>query len=470
MVEVETFISKYIKAIQNENAAIFAGAGLSSAAGYVSWKELLRETAAELHLDVDKEHDLVALAQFHVNETRSRNQINQQIIEKLSEKAKIGEVHRIIANLPIKTFWTTNYDTLIEDTLKENNKKVDKKIDQTALSINLPNCDAVVYKMHGDIQIPKDAIITKDDYETYNEKRQLFTTALQGDLITKTFLFIGFSFEDPNLNYILSRIRILLGENKRDHYAFFKRPLEKEYSTKDEFVYAQYKQKHLVEDLKRYSINSIIIDSYEEIPTILKRIEYGINLRNIFISGSANEYGSWDVSSAHDLIDNLVESLLQKDCKIFSGFGLGIGSFVINSAVQLINSYKYGHLDDYLKINPFPFQLDDKSKADFNTKYRNNLLEQCRVSIFLFGNKKIEDSVIIADGVIEEFEIAKSKGHYIIPIGSTGFASEQIFSEIETEITKYPYLIEYLDVLKNSKNNSELIAAISNILKSIMRS
>ena len=56
-----------------------------------------------------------------------------------------------------------------------------------------------------------------------NEKRQLFTTALQGDLVSKTFLFIGFSFEDPNLKYILSRIRNLLDANRRTHYCLLEK-------------------------------------------------------------------------------------------------------------------------------------------------------------------------------------------------------------------------------------------------------
>jgi SIR2-like domain len=77
------------------------------------------------------------------------------------------------------------------------------------LSYSVPGSDATVYKMHGDCSLPHDAVLTKDDYEGYDQKRELFSTALRGDLVSKTFLFIGFSFDDPNLSQILSKIRIL---------------------------------------------------------------------------------------------------------------------------------------------------------------------------------------------------------------------------------------------------------------------
>ena len=38
--EKEYFIQQYLKEIQDGNAAIFAGAGLSVDAGYVNWKNL----------------------------------------------------------------------------------------------------------------------------------------------------------------------------------------------------------------------------------------------------------------------------------------------------------------------------------------------------------------------------------------------------------------------------------------------
>ena len=57
--EILEFIETYIHAIKEDSAAIFAGAGLSANSGYVNWKELMRDIAEELGLDVDKRgHDV----------------------------------------------------------------------------------------------------------------------------------------------------------------------------------------------------------------------------------------------------------------------------------------------------------------------------------------------------------------------------------------------------------------------------
>jgi hypothetical protein len=467
MTSIETFIKSYTKELLDDNAAIFAGAGLSVSSGYVNWKDLLRDIADDLGLDIDRENDLVAVAQYHVNEKQNRSQINQKIIEYFTAKASKTDVHAIIARLPIKTFWTTNYDTLIESSLKENHKKVDTKIDARSLAYNLSKRDAIVYKMHGDISMPGDAVITKDDYEIYNEKRQLFTTALQGDLVTKTFLFIGFSFEDPNLNYILSRIRILIGENKRTHYAFLKKVNRLSFSSDAEYEYAEIKQKFMIDDLKRYAIEAVMLDNYDEIPKTLGRIERKLNIRNVFISGSADQYGDWSQELAVKLIQKLTAQLILNECKIFSGFGLGVGSFVINSAIQTINEEKYRHYDDYLEINPFPFQLTGDERQKFNTLYRDRILEHCGIAIFLFGNKTKDGKLIVADGVLEEFKIAVEKGLCVIPIGSTGYAALEIADKIKTDIVNYRYLQDKIDVLCSSKDIDTITCAVISIIRAI---
>ncbi|MEZ9367198.1 hypothetical protein AB4167_22145 [Vibrio sp. 10N.286.49.E11] len=61
----QRFVKELLKDLSEENLAIFAGAGLSAPAGFVSWSELLRPVAEELELEIEKETDLVALAQYH---------------------------------------------------------------------------------------------------------------------------------------------------------------------------------------------------------------------------------------------------------------------------------------------------------------------------------------------------------------------------------------------------------------------
>ena len=221
MASTNELIRNYTKAIWEGNAAIFAGAGLSRPSGYVDWKNLLRPLAQEIDLDVEKENDLVSVAQYYRNRRSTRGSINQTIVDAFSKDVGSNENVKIVTRLPIFTYWTTNYDHLLEEGLRESNRKPDVKITQEQLAFTVPGRDAVVYKMHGDVSFPADAVLTKDDYETYECKRPLFRTALKRDLVSKTFLFIGFSFEDPNLDYVLSQIHSLIGENKRDHYCFF---------------------------------------------------------------------------------------------------------------------------------------------------------------------------------------------------------------------------------------------------------
>lgn len=68
----------------------------------------------------------------------------------------------------------TNYDHLIEDTLEQKaNYKVECKRNEESLTINRQDSDVLVYKIHGDIDEPNKAIITKDDYELFEKTHKL---------------------------------------------------------------------------------------------------------------------------------------------------------------------------------------------------------------------------------------------------------------------------------------------------------
>lgn len=167
--EFDAFVTEYVKELHNETAAIFAGAGLSVGKGFVDWVGLLQPLAAELGLDAARESDhLVALAQHHVNDNgMSRSGLHKRLLEEFPTDAEPTVNHQLLARLPVAVYWTTNYDRLLERALEGAGKIVDSKHRVDQLAFTKPRRDAVVFKMHGDVEYPAQVVLTKDDYERY---------------------------------------------------------------------------------------------------------------------------------------------------------------------------------------------------------------------------------------------------------------------------------------------------------------
>lgn len=472
--EITSFIERYVEEIKNNNAAMFIGAGFSKNSGFVDWKELIRKIADDLELDVDKEYDLVTLAQYCYNKNGNRSIINDTIFNAFTKEATIDENHKIMARLPIITFWTTNYDTLIEDALTDANRIVDKKSKNKHLSLTRAHRDAIVYKMHGDKSDPDEAVLIKDDYEKYYREHTSFITTLSGDLISKTFLFIGFSFSDPNIDYILSRVRIDYdNQNNKQHYALMRKVNEKDFLNKENgiidqaaFEYAKRKYDFFVEDLKRYNIKAILIDDYSEITDILNEISRRINRNNVFISGSAKEYKPYSEQNATSFITKLSKKLIAEDYNIISGFGLGVGSVVITGALEEIYMHRNTINDDRLLLRPFPQGIEDESKRrELWNKYREDMISRAGITIFIFGNKVENNKIVTANGMLSEFKIAQEKHNILVPVGCTGYAAQEIWNEIKKEPSKYynnvdEMLMAAFDKLNIMSDDEELIGNI----------
>jgi Sir2- and TIR-associating SLOG family/SIR2-like domain len=437
--DTEGFVAKFLSELREDNAAVFVGAGLSKSAGFVNWAELLSPIADQLGLDSKKESDLVSLAQYHLNANQdNRSELNQLLIEKFSDHADPTENHLILARLPIKTYWTTNYDRLIEKAIEAGGKRVDVKYTNEQLATTKRGRDAIVYKMHGDIEHPNNAVLTKDNYERYHQTHAPFITALAGDLVERTFLFLGFSFTDPNLDYVLARIRSRFEKSQRQHFCIAKRRIKNSGETDDDFEYAKTKQHHLTQDLMRFNIKTVFVDDYADITKILYSIEGRYRRRTIFISGSAVDYGDWGRQATEEFVARLSGALIAKDFRITSGFGLGIGGAVVTGAVQQIYSTKHRSIEEQLVLRPFPIGISDENERKHTyQRYRDDLIAQAGIAIFIMGNKIVNGSQVLADGVRKEFDIAKQKGLYVLPIGSTGSMARELHTEVMKDFDLY---------------------------------
>lgn len=465
MLSKGSFLKEYIKAIRDGNAAVFAGAGLSRPLGFVDWKGLLKPLAEEIGLNIDDEHDLTLVAQYIRNSDGNRGAINKSIMDAFNKSVELNENVKILTRLPIETYWTTNYDRLIEEGLREANRTADVKIESDQLSNTKRDRDAIVYKMHGDIEHPSKAVLTKDDYVKYDISYPFFRKVLQGDLISKTFLFVGFSFEDPNLDYVISQTRLLLGENVRNHFCIMKAINEADY-TDDEYAYKKAQQDLREFDLSRQGIKILYVDDFSEITDMLREIEQAVKSNHVFISGSADFYDAdWSKEKVDELAYKIANRLVKTGYRVTSGFGLGIGSSVINGALDEINRTKFKHIDEHLCLRPFPQNITDPNERAKKWKvYREEVISDNGIAIFMLGNKKDDDgNKVEAKGCWQEYQIAKEQGCIIIPIGSTGDVAEKILDEMKHNIDLYDYIEDSVNILENETDVEKIIETVLKI-------
>lgn len=433
----EQFIKEFAQWLEQGTGAVFAGAGLSRQAGYPDWHALLKEIAEELQIDLSQEHDLAGVAQWYINKSgRQRTRIAQIIKQSFPDKSEVPQAHRILARLPIRNVWTTNYDALIERAWVLQRRSLDIKSIASDLSVSSPWADTTLYKMHGGVDHPAEVVIATDDYELYRKKRAGFLQVLNGHLISLHCLFLGFSFSDPNIGHLLAIIRESMGEHATQHYAIIRKPPKGHGNDADKhWAYAVARHNHWIEDLQRYGINCVEIDDYGEIESILSDLEAAVARRSVFVAGSYPD----DLRDEHririeDIATRVGQILGERKLRLVSGFGLTVGSAVTAGMLSKLYTEGVPSLDRSLYLRPFPqVPPEGFEAAAFHRRYREDMMLQAGVCIFIGGIRKGAGGPEMALGAIEEYEIAKAHGKVIVPVAATGGAAAEIWKRLELD-------------------------------------
>lgn len=435
-----TLIKKYSQALHEGRAAVFAGAGLSVSAGFVDWAGLLGDVARYLGVTIGPSTNLVDLAQYYVNEARTAHALSTAIKDCFPSTAAPTENHRILASLPIDVYWTTNFDKLFERSLEQAGIDYDVKSAPETLSISKKDSQVTVYKMHGDIDQPDKAILTRDHFERYPLTHQAFLNSFSYDLTNRTFLFLGLSFDDPNLKYVLKYVRQLYKENQREHYYVLKKAVQQTGETDAAFQSRQRFQELFIEDLKNYGIQTVLIDNYDEITKILTGIKERYLKRTVFISGAVHDYSPFGEDEFKRFVIQLSGDLVRNGFRIVNGYGLGLGNEVLAGAAWELNRL-HKPLDGNLIIRPFPQGMPDREKVWED--YRYDMISRAGVSLFLMGNKMdvATGKPVNSPGVRKEYEISKRQNGFLVPVGATGWMARELYDEQMKEIlaggTKY---------------------------------
>lgn len=426
------FLKDYPAALADENGTIFIGAGVSMAAGYPSWARLLQEIGEELGVRSKDVADLAALAQWSVSENGGAGRVRGVIRQQIGVVKPVPPALEVIARLPIKHLWTTNYDELIERAFQAINRPYDVISAAADLSIPRKPGAARIYKMHGSVTRLDDIVISTDDYELYRTKRRPYLPLLEAHLTSTSMLFVGLSFTDPNVRHVLSLIRESFTEAPPEHFAIVRPPHRDDYDTKDEFDARLAQHKLWAKDLRRYGLHAVEIDDYNEVPELLRLVERRVAMGRVWISGSwppddRDALGA----KVYTIAEGIGRAIGESGRALVSGAGLLVGSASLSGFVEALRAGGGWDLERRLIARPFPQPREgDLQECAKWTALREEMARLSGIVVFLGGTKQQDGKLVDADGVIEEADLARQAGAFLLPIGATGGAAKIIATRL----------------------------------------
>ena len=230
-----------------------------------------------------------------------------------------------------------------------------------------------------------------------------------------------------------------------------------------------------IDDLKRYGIQTLLIDDYQELPELLRELLFRARRHNIFVAGSAADHAPLGRAAVEELARQLGRGLVRRRYHLLSALGLGIGAATLVGALEQLALDSQRDLSRYLTLRPFQgLTPSGVSKDELERKVRTELLSKAGFAVFLCGNKRDSaGNLALSEGVLEEFAIARAQRVYPIPIGSSGHAAQEIWQLVDADFATIfadrdqATLRPLFQILNGSTSLEELCGAVFQIIHTI---
>jgi hypothetical protein len=200
---------------------LFAGAGVSMLAGLPDWNALLSQMAESVR-SVDAmtaNHMVQYVAKGSLTKAADYFWLTDDVLDgdkQATLKKLLGTYDskslEPLALLPFKGALTTNFDRAILDAMAVARKKVprDYRLGDATFSMAVWESELYVARIHGCIEAPQSMVLSESQFN------RLLESSPYIDLLTQTFLhkpvlFLGFSFYDPAIKYVLEQIEKRFG-------------------------------------------------------------------------------------------------------------------------------------------------------------------------------------------------------------------------------------------------------------------
>lgn len=218
-------IKEINKARTNNRLVIFVGSGVSNNSGVPTWKGLIETIAKKINYnercsscnnveascpkeDCSERFNFTATEFLRIPEYYYQSVHPDEYFQAITNTLKCDKesnaVDEMILDIAPHHIITTNYDTLLENSASINTAKYKVIYEDKDLLSNAS--DGYIIKMHGDIDHPQTIVLKESDYIDYEQTHPLISTYIKSLLVNHTFLFVGYSLNDNNLNLIIGWI------------------------------------------------------------------------------------------------------------------------------------------------------------------------------------------------------------------------------------------------------------------------
>lgn len=430
-VSAKELVAKYAEAVAVGDAALFIGAGTSQGAKLPGWGELIEEArrAANVPIEIS---DAPLAAQYIAN-TDGEGALHAAIKRKIDIDVQPTEVHALLSHLPIRDFWTTNYDLLVEQSLDADHLDYQWVVGEQDYVVKPAAGTRAkrVTKMHGSLTKGRPGergwqvrpVITRSDFERYEEQHPITWTRLRASWLTNSFLFLGLSFDDPNLNLLLRLSRSLPAHiDAPPHYVVF--------AEKTDPVEHRLQQLR-VSDLERSGVNVHMIQSHADLPTLLSQLEVRCREALIFVSGSFDANGTNNQDRfATTVAQNIATMLAASEPRtrpIVASFGGPAGQVVSRQFRDALAPSEYRP-----ELVRFYYRKAETGDESIPIEHRVGMaiftertLDDMRAFVFPQARAMVVISGSARTG--EEAAVARQHGVLVIPVGATGGAAKTLW-------------------------------------------
>jgi hypothetical protein len=229
------FNSDLIDDLARRRVVLFIGAGASKwskphgGGKFKDWVEFLEAANARLErrsrakrvvADLIESRDYLLASELlkqHLGDAWS-----DLLSEEFQQAAEVSRLHKALIALDPRIIITTNFDKLIESAWSAGTDSryptVITRIDANAFKL-FRNDEKHLIKLHGSVDTPSDIVFDKTSYQTGAFGNSYYSEILSSLLLTHTFLFVGFSMNDPAVSLVIENAAYRF-PSTRPHYIF----------------------------------------------------------------------------------------------------------------------------------------------------------------------------------------------------------------------------------------------------------